>query len=375
MIDIPLDAEVECTDDKCGVSTFVVIDPTTQKVTHIVVKDQTLPIAVDRMVPAELIDDTTSDLIRLSCTVDEFLNMEPFIEKRFIQTEVARYSVQYSYATQTYPYSTTMMPVDTYVEEHNIPEGELAFHRGTLVEATDGHIGEIGEFLIDPESRLISHFVLERGHLWGKRELVIPVSAIDRYSDDILYLKLEKEEIKELPGIPVRHNWSELHVSDVELVTSLFDKSNTAEEALKALREAKKKDEIEVLNAAIVIKDEDGKTSYKETGDLHAKRGAVFGALVGGLFGIVGGPAGIVTGAAIGAATGGVAANVIDMGFPDEFLESIEENLKDGSSALIILVEKDWTETLKTILDRYEGIQSSQVLTDEMVTKFLEAKE
>ena len=90
---------------------------------------------------------------------------------------------------------------------------------------------------------------------------------------------------------------------------------------------------------------------------------------------LIGGPAGVVTGAAIGAATGGVAANMIDMGFPDDFLEGIEKHIKHDSSALIVLINKEWSEKLGSILEQHNGIQYNQALTDEMVAKFLEEKE
>ena len=41
--DIPMDAKVQCTDGKCGKSTFVIVNPVKQAVTHFVVKYKKLP--------------------------------------------------------------------------------------------------------------------------------------------------------------------------------------------------------------------------------------------------------------------------------------------------------------------------------------------
>ena len=95
----------------------------------------------------------------------------------------------------------------------------------------------------------------------------------------------------------------------------------------------------EILNAALAVKDEDGKTHIYETGDVYPRRGALFGALVGGSFGLLGGPVGMVVGALAGAFTGHTAAGRIDMGFSDSYLEELIQSLEPGTSAVVALVE------------------------------------
>jgi hypothetical protein len=51
-INIPVDAGVECVDGVCGVSTHIIINPVTNKVTHLVVKQKGFP-QIERMVPVE----------------------------------------------------------------------------------------------------------------------------------------------------------------------------------------------------------------------------------------------------------------------------------------------------------------------------------
>jgi sporulation protein YlmC with PRC-barrel domain len=90
-------------------------------------------------------------------------------------------------------------------QEHN-PAGELAIRRGARVEAVDGHAGRVDEFLINPENDHITHLVMREGHLWGQKDVTIPMSQIDRFADNTVYLKLNKQEIEELLTIPVQHN-------------------------------------------------------------------------------------------------------------------------------------------------------------------------
>ena len=90
------------------------------------------------------------------------------------------------------------------LEEEHIPANELAIRRGAGVEATDGHIGRVDEFLIKPEDDHITHLVLREGHLWGQKDVTIPVGQIDHYQDNTVYLKMDKHAIEALPAIPIR---------------------------------------------------------------------------------------------------------------------------------------------------------------------------
>jgi hypothetical protein len=45
---------------------------------------------------------------------------------------------------------------------------------------------------------------MREGHLWGQRDVTIPISKIDRMEENTVYLKLDKESVEALPTIPVR---------------------------------------------------------------------------------------------------------------------------------------------------------------------------
>jgi len=65
------------------------------------------------------------------------------------------------------------------VQDWQIPLGELAVRRGTRIEATDGYVGKVDEFVINPENDHITHLVMREGLLWGKKDVIIPLSAMD----------------------------------------------------------------------------------------------------------------------------------------------------------------------------------------------------
>ena len=119
--------------------------------------------------------------------------MEHFTEAEFIQ---AAYPHGFWYASSAEP------PV--FILEHElVPEGEEAIDRGARVVASDGPIGHVDEFLIDPVSQHITHLILREGHFWGQKEVTIPVNQIERIEEDTVYLKLSKEEIERLPKKPM----------------------------------------------------------------------------------------------------------------------------------------------------------------------------
>jgi len=88
-----------------------------------------------------------------------------------------------------------------------IPPHELAVRRGAQVEATDGRVGTIDEFLVDPQNGHITHLMLREGHLWDKKDVAIPVSEIEHIGEHTVYLKLGKQAVQALPAIPVHRHY------------------------------------------------------------------------------------------------------------------------------------------------------------------------
>jgi uncharacterized membrane protein len=367
MINIPLDADAECIDGQAGDTTHIVVNPTTQQVTYFVVREQAED-RIERLVPIERVVATTAKVIVLDCTVAEFSEMEPFIETHYLRSEVPDDVEGDPY------YLPYRVPVDARlikVEAEQIPPNQLAVRRGTGIEATDGWVGKVDEFLVNPETGHITHLILREGHLWGTRDLALPISAVDRVFDEVVYLKLDKETVKNLPAVPARRSlgWQEARV---ELIVLAFDEMGQAEEALEFLKQLRGARSIgPIRNAAVLVVDEDGEASFKETQDVDARHGALFGAITGGLVGLLGGPVGAIVGAAAGAITGRVAAGRIDMGFSNKYLQSVQQKLQPGSSALIAIVEHEWVGQVTEGLTQFKGQLFRQALTDEIVAEII----
>ncbi len=200
-MDIPVNADVICEDGSCGRSTYVIIDPTTWQVTHVVVKEKGFPY-VERQVSLDRVAETGHRTIRMKCTRDELAATDQFIEMEFL-SGAEPYSSYEADEYMVWPY-TLPDGVRVPLEHQRIPPNELAVRRNAKVEATDGHVGVVDEFLVDPTNGHITHLVLREGHLWGKKEVTIPVSQIDRIEESTVWLKLDKRSIEALSAIPIK---------------------------------------------------------------------------------------------------------------------------------------------------------------------------
>ena len=123
-------------------------------------------------------------------------------------------------------------------------------------------------------------------------------------------------------------------VAAVGFLVMAFTEEEAADEALEAMKGAKKQQQFYYEEAAVVRQDAKGKVHYKETGDMTTGKGAGVGALIGGVVGLLGGPAGVALGAGAGAAVGAAIAHGDDA-FRDESLDTIGVALKPGTSAVI----------------------------------------
>ncbi len=211
-MEIPLDAQVECTDVVCGRSAYVLINPIIEQVTHLVVKETLSPYP-EYIVPIAFVSATTADAIQLSCSRAELEKMDPFVKTRFIEEKVTDYAGTgyrvYGMGSYLYwPYVRHETDEFESIEEEQLPEGEMAVRRGTRVEATDGYVGRVDELVVDSKNGHITHLVMREGHLWGKRDVNIPISALGETREDTVLLKLDKHQVESLPTFPAHRRWS-----------------------------------------------------------------------------------------------------------------------------------------------------------------------
>ena len=83
-----------------------------------------------------------------------------------------------------------------------LPPGEIGVRRGEAVHASDGEIGRVEGLVVDSTRGHVTHVLLQEGHLWGRKQVAIPIDAVERIDDGIT-VTLTKHEIESLPEVGV----------------------------------------------------------------------------------------------------------------------------------------------------------------------------
>jgi sporulation protein YlmC with PRC-barrel domain len=207
---LELGASVLCEDGVLGELADVVIDPTTKRVTHLVVEPHDNDVA--RLVSIDLAQDGDGQEISLRCTAEDVRRLAPVHE--FAYLRLGQFPVDdpdWDVGIQevlAMPYYEPGLDVGSYggdagVIYDRVPKGEVEVRRASAVTSADGHhVGHVDGFVTDGEQ--ITHLVLERGHLWGRREVTIPIGSVEKVETDAVTLGLTKDEVGGLDSIPLR---------------------------------------------------------------------------------------------------------------------------------------------------------------------------
>ena len=203
-------AEASASDGLCGKLSRLIMDPVALTVTHLVIEPKHRG-DLGRLVPVHLVD-TTADYLKLSCTIAEFDKLDPAEETDL--AEGLDYGGGYGQAEAVQGYGGTGymgymggsgmgigmgLGHSTPVVVHDVvPLGEADVQRGESVHALDGEIGKVQGFVVDPDDNHITHVLLQEGHLWGRKEVSIPISAVIGV-DAGIRLNITKKQVEDLP--------------------------------------------------------------------------------------------------------------------------------------------------------------------------------
>jgi len=216
---LELGKRIRATDEVFGELADVVIDPIANRVTHLVAKPSGGGSA--RLVPIELVEAgrDDEDEIRLRCTTEEIVALDDVEEVAYLRLGETPTSdpdwdvgIENVLALPYYEGSELMGVAgvgamgEVDITYHRVPKGEVEIRRSSTVSATDEEfLGRVDGFIVDDDH--ITHLVLEHGHLWGKREITIPIGAVAKVETDAISLSLSKAEVEALPSVRV-HRWT-----------------------------------------------------------------------------------------------------------------------------------------------------------------------
>jgi sporulation protein YlmC with PRC-barrel domain len=210
---LDLDSRVVCADGPFGELADVVIDPGTRCVTHLVVQQHDRHrtarlVSIDRGRAREAAKDRT---IALDCSIAEVMGLKTLETVEYVPLgqgpeESSEADVGIEEAFELPPYQSLgvnefdsgMGPMDmdphVTVTYDRIPKGTVELRRASDVTSSDGHhVGHVVGLVIEEHGR-ITQLVLEHGHLWRKREIVIPIGSVDRIQSDAVALTLTNDQ-------------------------------------------------------------------------------------------------------------------------------------------------------------------------------------
>ena len=206
MTEFTIGADVSCTDGPCGKLSRLIVEPDSQAVTHLVVEPRHRGPA--RLVPVGLAEAAGGE-IGLQISRDEFGKLDSAEEQEVLPADGGyqmlapdpRVVGVYGLGIPLAKLSPRAKRVDA---EDLVPLGEVEVSRGDPVFATDGEIGRIHGLVIDPGNRHVSHVLLEEGHLWGRKDVAIPISAVAKIGE-IVRLSISKQQVQDLPPVDIDH--------------------------------------------------------------------------------------------------------------------------------------------------------------------------
>ncbi len=214
MAEYIMGVEVTCSDRVCGDLRRVVIDPVARSLTHLVIEPRHQQ-GQARLVPIELVDET-AETVSLRCSGADFDALEEAEETHFLPDvgEQLGYGEGQVLALPYYGLGGGMGGIGMggaaaypqAIVEDRVPVGEVEVRRSERVHATDGDIGRVQGLVIDPKDHHVTHVLLEEGHLWGKKEVAIPISAVKEVAADGVQLELTKDQVRDLPPVEVAGN-------------------------------------------------------------------------------------------------------------------------------------------------------------------------
>ena len=199
-------APAECSDGPCGAVSRVVVDPVAREVTHLVVEPEHRA-GLGRLVPLDMVEAGAGD-VRLRYTLAEFEKLPSAEETDFLPGG-SGYDAYEAHEAYYWPYfgleggADPALALASAVETRDaLPKGEVGVRRGEAVHASDGAIGKVEGFVVESSHGHVTHVLLQEGHLWGRKQVAIPIGAVEKIDQGIT-VNLTKHEIEALPAVGV----------------------------------------------------------------------------------------------------------------------------------------------------------------------------
>ncbi len=154
------------------------------------------------------------------------------------------------------------------------------------------------------------------------------------------------------------------------LVVIGYESEVKAEEVRLALLKMQKEYLIDVADAVVAVRDQQGKVKLRQMYNLTAAgaaSGGFWGTLVGLIF------LNPLFGLAVGASAGAISGALGDIGLDDRFMKNLAQTIKPGSAALCVLIRNMTPDKVVEEIQQFGGTVLKTNLCHENETKLKEA--
>jgi len=216
--DLDIGTRVLCEGELCGELGKLIVDPDTQRVTHLIVERGFLR-NIDRVVPVSAVGQTKDQDVHLSIGIDELEEYPEYRETEFSQpTPGWGQSEQYGAEHMRFwagpsPQESSVAPRVRHQVPEGIPSDLEVIERGAPVYNAAGEVGKVDHVLVDKESGEIAQLVVRRGII--PYYPVVPIEEVDNVIGGCVAIRLTDQELKELPRRAIR--------ADTDILAELED--------------------------------------------------------------------------------------------------------------------------------------------------------
>ena len=204
-MNLALGTTVRCSDGAVRELADIVVDGPGRRVTHLVVQPKRQHEEA-RLVSLELVGEDANGGVSLFCTAETLDGLERVREYAYLPAgQQPEENPQWDVGVEDVLVVPSVEPLDMAEPEldpnvnlmyDRVPKGEVELRVTSSVYSKDEHrLGSVNGVVVG-EDGVITMLTLQRGHLWWRREMSVPVDAIASLENDVVTLAVEKSELK-----------------------------------------------------------------------------------------------------------------------------------------------------------------------------------
>jgi uncharacterized protein YrrD len=208
-MNLELGTTIRCSDGAVRELADVVVDGPGRRVTHLVVQPKRQHEEA-RLVSLELVGEDANGGVSLFCTAETLDGLERVREYAYLPAgQQPEENPQWDVGVEDVLVVPSVEPLDMAEPEldpnvnlmyDRVPKGEVELRVTSSVYSKDEHrVGSVNGVVVG-EDGVITVLTLQRGHLWWRREISVPVDAIASLENDVVTLAAEKSELKQFPS-------------------------------------------------------------------------------------------------------------------------------------------------------------------------------